>query len=135
MKIGTYYLPTCNIRIIEFWCTFFPRFWIPAIILSVIMSGSRQIVISYFWMLSLFWCLTFHFKTVCQLGAKFMTHRGFFHDTQWTMSTQSPPKLHLKRSKQRSALSDNAIWTKTKKVSGCNDSDIYILIQLHDWTQ
>ena len=39
----------------------------------------------------LFWCLTFHFKTVCQLGAKFMAHKGFFHDTQWTMSTQSPP--------------------------------------------
>ena len=42
----------------------------------------------------LLWCLTFHFKTLlcvgeCQLGAGFMAHRGFFHDTQWTMSTKT----------------------------------------------
>ena len=48
-----------------------------------------EFFVSYFEMLS---PLMSHFSfqdcsTVCQLGGEFMAHRGFFHDTQWTMST------------------------------------------------
>ena len=42
----------------------------------------------------LFWCLTFHFKTVCQLGAKFMAHKGFFPWHSMDHVNAKPPKLH-----------------------------------------
>ena len=92
---------------------------------------SRQIVMSYFWMLSLFWCLTFHFKTVCvSIRSKIYDPQGLFPWNSMDHINTKPPQATSKKVKTEICTLGQCNLNKNEK--GFRLQRLrYILIRLH----
>ena len=135
MKIGTYYLPTCNISIIEFWCTFFPRFWIPGSCYHFICNNEWLQTNCHIIFLNAFSFLMSHFsfQDCVSIRSKIYDPQGLFPWNSMDHINTKPPQATSKKVKTEICTLGQMQFQQKRKRFQVATTPIYIYFDSTAW--